>query len=72
MSAVRIKPLGANEIARYIETGQWHGKAGAYGLQDGNPFIERVTGCPTNVIGLPMTTTMRLLSSAGIECISAG
>ncbi|MGA3066255.1 MAG: Maf family protein [Tepidisphaeraceae bacterium] len=66
LSAVRMAPLTALEIDNYVATGQWKGKAGAYGIQDPDPFIERVRGCRTNVIGLPMKTTVRLLESAGI------
>src|SRR5688572_5492267 len=67
LSAVRMRMIGRSDIDRYVETGLWEGKAGGYGLQDGNPFIKAVMGCPTNVVGLPMSTTRLLLSSAGVE-----
>jgi septum formation protein len=66
ISAVRMAPLTSNEIERYIATGQWQGKAGGYGIQDPDPFVERIRGCKTNIVGLPMKTTARLLESAGI------
>jgi septum formation protein len=66
ISAVRMAPLTPNEIDRYIATGQWQGKAGGYGIQDPDPFVERIRGCKTNIVGLPMKTTARLLESAGI------
>jgi len=67
MSAVRMRMMSRNDVDRYVESGLWQGKAGGYGLQDGNPFIKAVVGCPTNVVGLPMSTTRMLLSAAGVE-----
>jgi septum formation protein len=49
-----------------VASGQWHGKAGGYGIQDPDPFVERVAGCHTNIVGLPMTTTRQMLHWAGI------
>ncbi|MGH7178492.1 MAG: Maf family protein [Tepidisphaeraceae bacterium] len=66
MSAVRMHGLTDAEIRRHIESGNWQGKAGAYGIQDEPPIVERLSGCHTNVIGLPMPTTTRLLGDAGI------
>jgi septum formation protein len=71
MSAVRMNALTNEQIDRYVETGLWRGKAGGYGIQDNDPFVERMTGCHTNIVGLPMTTTKRLLADAGIKPISA-
>jgi septum formation protein len=67
MSAVRMRVIGRGDLDQYVESGIWQGKAGGYGLQDGNPFIKAVVGCPTNVVGLPMSTTRALLSAAGVE-----
>jgi septum formation protein len=66
-STVEMKPLTSEEIEAYIASDQWRGKAGAYGIQDSDPFVRRMSGCLTNVVGLPMTTTRRLLGEAGIE-----
>ncbi len=66
LSAVRMKPLMPDEINRYIATRDWEGKAGGYGIQDRDPFVERIKGCHTNIVGLPMNTTRRMLASAGI------
>lgn len=66
MSAVRMRPLSDEQIDRYVQTGLWRGKAGGYGIQDNDPFVERLTGCHTNIVGLPMTTTKRMLEEAGI------
>lgn len=67
LSAVRLKPLSMNQIDRYIETGLWQGKAGGYGIQDPHSLVERTVGDVTNVIGLPMDVTVKLLKEAGIH-----
>jgi septum formation protein len=66
LSAVRMKSISASQIDQYVATGQWRGKAGGYGIQDPDPFVERLAGCHTNIVGLPMTTTRQMLQSAGI------
>jgi septum formation protein len=66
LSAVRMKPLTLHDIENYIATGQWRDKAGGYGIQDTDPFIIRMAGSHTNIVGLPMTATRNLLATAGI------
>ncbi len=66
ISTVEMKPLAPGEIDAYIASDQWQGKAGAYGIQDSDPFVRRTAGCWTNIVGLPMTTTAKLLGLAGI------
>ncbi len=67
ISTVEMKPLSPDEIDAYIASNQWQGKAGAYGIQDPDPFVRRTAGCMTNIVGLPMTTTRKLLGQAGIS-----
>jgi septum formation protein len=66
LSAVRMRHLSRDAIERYIVTNDWVGKAGAYGIQDSDPFVTRLTGSHTNIVGLPMGETKRLLEEAGI------
>jgi septum formation protein len=66
MSAVRMRLLTEGDITRYVESGLWQGKAGGYGIQDRDPFVTRMRGCHTNIVGLPMTTTKTMLAAAGI------
>jgi septum formation protein len=65
-STVEMRPLSDHEIEAYIATGEWRGKAGAYGIQDRDPFVKNLGGCLTNIVGLPMTTTMEMLTIAGV------
>jgi septum formation protein len=67
-SRVRVLPLSAAEIDWYIESGEWDGKAGAYGIQGRFArFIDWLDGSWSNVVGLPVATVYRLLKEAG-EC----
>lgn len=66
MSAVRMDNLTREQIDQYIASGDWEGKAGGYGIQDDDPFVKRVAGSHTNIVGLPMETVRRMLARAGI------
>ncbi len=66
-SAVRFRALSDGEIAGYIATGEPCGKAGAYAIQGlGAGLVSAREGCFTNVVGLPLCETARLLTAAGI------
>ena len=48
--------LTEGEIREYIQTGEPHGKAGAYAIQGlASKFIYSVEGCYNNVVGLPVS-----------------
>jgi septum formation protein len=60
---VRMRAYGDDEIRAYVETGEPLDKAGAYAVQGiGSRLVGEVEGCLTNVIGLPLSTTRRLLA----------
>lgn len=67
MSAVHMRALTDGEIGAYLATNLWEGKAGGYGIQDRDPFVRKVAGDYTNVVGLPMKTVSKLLLEAGIR-----
>ncbi len=65
-SAVTFKRLHADEIDRYIESGEWRDKAGAYAIQGmAAIFVRRLSGSYSNVVGLPLFETWALLEGAG-------
>jgi septum formation protein len=66
MSAVRMRRLSREEIDGYIASNQWEGKAGGYGIQDQDPFVTRMSGSQTNIIGLPMELVERMLGEVNI------
>ncbi len=64
---VRFRALSEDEIARYVATGEPMDKAGAYGIQGaGGALVAAVEGSYTNVVGLPLEETLRLLSLMGV------
>lgn len=53
--------------AAYLATDDWQGKAGAYGIQTvGDELVERLDGSFSNVVGLPLELTRRLLALCGV------
>ncbi|MFO7777701.1 MAG: Maf family protein [Nitriliruptoraceae bacterium] len=67
---VRFRRLTAEEVHWYLDTGEPRDKAGAYGLQGaGAALVEGVDGSDTNVIGLPLSTTVGLLRAAGLDVL---
>lgn len=54
-----------DEIARYVATGEPHGKAGAYAIQgQAARWIPRVHGCYFNVVGLPLALVASMIAGA--------
>ena len=63
---VSFKVLSDAEIAAYIASGEWRGKAGAYGVQGrAGAFVTRLVGSYPAVMGLPLFETVNLLNGAG-------
>mgnify|MGYP002714451144 FL=1 len=63
---VSFKPLSAGEIAAYVATGDWRGKAGGYGIQGpAGAFVQRIVGSHPSVMGLPIYEAVQLLNGAG-------
>jgi septum formation protein len=60
-SVVRFKALTDAERDAYLDSGRWRGKAGAYGVQDRDPFVSVARGSFHNVVGLPMERLAALL-----------
>ncbi len=64
-SVVRFRTLLDSERAEFLDSGRWQGKAGAYGVQDHDPFVSVASGSYTNVVGLPMEWLEEALKSWG-------
>mgnify|MGYP000787714196 FL=1 len=63
---VTFAPMSAQEIDRYVASGDPLDKAGAYGVQ--GPFavyVDRIEGNYFNVIGMPLPLLYRMLREAG-------
>jgi len=64
---VTFRTLGADEIERYIDTGEPMDKAGAYGIQGyGATIVDRVNGDYFAVMGLAVNRLVRLLRDVGL------
>ena len=51
---VTFRPLAQRELAHYVASGEWDGRAGAYAIQGlGAALVERIDGDFLNVVGLP-------------------
>jgi septum formation protein len=67
---VEMMRLDARAIERYIDSGEPHGKAGAYGIQGlASVFIRRIEGSYSGVMGLPLHETAQLLKKFGIHIL---
>lgn len=66
VTTLRVRPLTSSAIETYLDSGAWQGKAGAYGIQDqDDPFVERIEGSFSNVVGLPMELLAKMLVDFG-------
>jgi len=66
ISQVAVKRLSERELGAYLESGEWHGKAGGYAIQGwAASFIPWVAGSYSNVVGLPLFETAQLLAGRG-------
>jgi septum formation protein len=65
-SLVTFEPVTDALLDWYIGTGEWQGKAGSYAIQGlGGTLVASTRGSMSNIIGLPLQETARLL---GIGC----
>lgn len=64
---VRFRELTAQEIARYIASGEPLDKAGSYAIQGlGVCFVAGIEGSYTNVVGLPLCRLTLALKELGV------
>jgi septum formation protein len=63
---VVMRDAGADELAAYVRSGEWRGKAGAYAVQGmAAALVTEVRGSITNVVGLPLAEVLALLGELG-------
>lgn len=67
-ASVRCRVPGDGELQRYLDSGQWRGKAGGYGLQDpAQTFLSLASGSFDTVVGLHVAAVRRLLAAPGVR-----
>jgi len=66
VSQVLFKRLSNIEIAGYLATEEWRGKAGGYAIQGkAAAFVAWMSGSYSNVVGLPLFDAAQLLAGQG-------
>lgn len=69
---LKIKRLSVQEIDFYIQSGEWHGKAGGYAIQGlAAAFVISLVGSYSSVVGLPLYETAQLLGGHGFTRVRA-
>jgi septum formation protein len=75
-TVVQFTPLGNQDIAWYVQSGEGRDKAGGYAIQGlGSRFIPRIDGSYSNVVGLPVAAVaafIRALTESADRLASAG
>jgi septum formation protein len=56
-----MKPFTDEALEAYLQTSSWRGKAGAFGYQDGNDWLQILNGSESNVVGLPVELLKEML-----------
>jgi septum formation protein len=68
---VKFSILSDDEIQAYIDTGEPVDKAGAYAVQGrGALLVESLSGCYSNVVGLPLNRLSKMLKEFGLKVMN--
>ena len=67
VTVCHCRVLTDEERLEHLDSGRWEGKAGAYGVQDNDPFVTVLRGSWTNVVGLPMERLAEILELNFLE-----
>ena len=68
MTTVTLKRLGSEQLTHYLQSGEWQGKAGGYGIQGrADAFVTAINGSYSNVVGLPLQASADLLRGLGFR-----
>ncbi len=67
-SEVTFRALDAATLDRYLESGEWRDRAGAYAIQGlGSMLVDRIEGDFSNVVGLPLGLLIELLREPSVR-----
>ena len=65
-TVLKMRLLNEDEIWSYIKSNEWIGCAGAYSIQGrAKCFFPFISGCYSNVIGLPLPSLINILNARG-------
>lgn len=65
VTSLRMDKLAPEHLDTYLASGQWEGKAGAFGYQDGLDWVHIIEGSESNVVGLPMELLAEMMRTFG-------
>jgi len=65
-SELMMDQLSDAQIQTYLDTDDWVGKSGAFGYQDGHPWLKLISGTASNVVGLPLDLLREMLAPHGV------
>ena len=61
ITVLHMDRLSREQLDEYLASGQWSGKAGAFGYQDRTGWLHVVAGSESNVVGLPLELLAEML-----------
>jgi septum formation protein len=61
-TTLRMEAISDAQLADYLASGLWQGKAGAFGYQDRTGWLSIESGSESNVVGLPLELVSELIS----------
>jgi len=64
---LKMGPITDTQMEDYLDSDKWEGKAGGFGYQDGNDWLEVIAGSESNVVGLPLELFAEMLEAIGRE-----
>ncbi len=68
LTTVALKRLGSEQVTDYLQSGEWRGKAGGYGIQGrADAFVTAINGSYSNVVGLSLQASADLLRGLGFR-----
>ena len=63
-TTITMRAWSENEFMAYLDSGQWIGKSGAYGLElPHDRFVTRIDGSASNVVGIPLERLGEVLAA---------
>ncbi len=67
---VTFMALAETDIAAYVASGEWRGKAGAYAIQGlAGLYVAEIKGEYSNVVGLPLSLVGRMFREQGFDLV---
>lgn len=70
ITEVTFNAMTDEEIQWYVDTGEWHGAAGGYRIQESaSLFVNKINGSYSSVIGLPINALFDILKEQGYSIL---